>query len=147
MTKSGRSRWANGPPEDAHLYVWVTNPLLPQALPLIEAWGFRYVTLLTWRKLGTLGLGFYFRGDTEHVIFAVRGRAPIAPDIRARNWFAARKTGHSIKPDLFYEMVERVSPGPYLELFARRRRYGWDVWGNEAPTVAASQAVLDLDLP
>jgi N6-adenosine-specific RNA methylase IME4 len=130
--------------EDAHLYLWVTNPILFEARPIVEAWGFEYVTLLTWRKLGTLGMGYYFRGDTEHVVFAVRGKAPIPPDKRARNWFAAPKTGHSRKPDLFYEMVERVSPGPYLELFARRRRYGWDVWGDEAPEAAASQAEMGL---
>lgn len=133
--------WADA---NAHLYLWVTNPILPAALPIVEAWGFRYVTLLTWRKLGTLGMGYYFRGDTEHVIFAVRGKAPIPAPVRARNWFAARKTGHSRKPDLFYEMVERVSPDPRLEMFARRRRYGWDAWGNEAPTEAASQSVLGL---
>lgn len=130
--------------KDAHLYLWVTNPLLFDARPIVEAWGFQYVTLLTWRKLGALGMGYYFRGDTEHVIFGVRGKAPIPVEKRARNWFAAPKTGHSRKPDLFYEMVERVSPGPYLELFARRRRYGWDVWGNEAPEFAASQAEMGL---
>ena len=130
--------------DDAHLYLWTTNPMLPVALPIVEAWGFRYVTLLTWRKLGTLGMGYYYRGDTEHVIFGVRGKAPIPANKRERNWFAARKVGHSRKPDAFYEMVERVSPGPYLELFARRRRYGWDVWGNEAPTEAASQAEMGL---
>lgn len=130
--------------DDAHLYLWVTNPILPAVFPIVEAWGFRYTTLLTWRKLGTLGMGYYFRGDTEHVIFGVRGRAPIAPPDRQRNWFAAPKTGHSRKPDIFYEMVESVSPGPWLELFARRRRYGWDAWGDEAPKLAASQATLGL---
>ena len=130
--------------DNAHLYLWVTNPILFDAFPILAAWGFEYRTLLTWRKLGTLGMGYYFRGDTEHVIFAVRGKAPIAPHLRARNWFAAPKTGHSRKPDLFYEMVERVSPEPRLELFARRRRYGWDVWGNEAPTEQASQAEMGL---
>ena len=130
--------------DNAHLYLWVTNPILFDAFPILDAWGFKYRTLLTWRKLGTLGMGYYFRGDTEHVIFAVRGKAPIAPNLRARNWFAAPKTGHSRKPDLFYEMVERVSPEPRLELFARRRRYGWDVWGNEAPAKQASQAEMGL---
>lgn len=80
----------------------------------------------------------------EHVLFGVKGRLPIAPAIRESNHFAAPRTRHSEKPDRFYEMVERVSPGPYLELFARRRRYGWDVWGNEAPTAAASQAEMGL---
>ena len=136
------AEWAD---VNAHLYLWVTNPILPEAFRVMAAWGFDYVTLLTWRKLGTLGMGYYFRGDTKHVLFGIRGKAPIAANLRARNWFAAPKTGHSRKPDLFYEMVERVSPGPRLELFARRRRYGWDVWGNEAPEHGASQAVLDLE--
>ena len=130
--------------DNAHLYLWITNPLIFEARPIVEAWGFEYVTLLTWRKLGTLGMGYYFRGDTEHVVFAIRGAAPIPPAKRERSWFAAANTGHSRKPDLFYELVERVSPGPYLELFARRRRYGWDVWGNEAPEFAASQAEMGL---
>ncbi len=140
---------------DAHLYLWITNPHLfgtglrgasrgPSPIEMVDAWGFTYITLLTWRKLGAPGMGFYFRGDTEHVIFAKRGKAPIAPAIRESNHFAAHRTVHSAKPDRFYELVERVSPGPYLELFARRRRYGWDVWGNEAPEFAASQAEMGL---
>lgn len=135
--------------DDAHLYVWVTNLHLREGRPfdILEAWGFRYVTLLTWHKLGPIGLGYYFRGETEHVLFGVRGKAPIEPDRRQRNHFAASKGKHSAKPDRFYEIVERVSPEPRLELFARRRRFGWDVWGNEAPELAVSQAVLDLDVP
>lgn len=130
---------------NAHLYLWVTNLHLREGRPfeIVEAWGFRYMTLLTWHKLGPIGLGYYFRGETEHVIFGVRGRAPIASRSE-RNHFAAGKGRHSEKPARFYEMVERVSPGPYLELFARRRRYGWDVWGNEAPEAAASQAEMGL---
>jgi N6-adenosine-specific RNA methylase IME4 len=134
--------WADA---NAHLYLWVTNPLIFDAYPVVAAWGFRYVTMLTWRKVGPLGMGYYFRGETEHVLFCVRGKAPIPSSKRERNWLVAPKTVHSAKPDRFYEIVERVSPGPYLELFARRRRYGWDVWGNEAPEQAASQAVLGLD--
>lgn len=133
--------------DSAHLYLWVTNLHLREGRPfdILEAWGFRYVTLLTWHKLGPIGLGYYFRGETEHVLFGVRGKAPLA-DKSARNHFAATKGRHSEKPDRFYELVERVSPGPYLELFARRRRYGWDVWGNEAPTEQASQAEMGLAL-
>jgi N6-adenosine-specific RNA methylase IME4 len=88
--------------DDAHLYVWATNPKLHDAFHVVEAWGFEYRTLLTWRKLGTLGMGFWFRGDTEHVLFATRGDAQkIPPDKRLRNWFEAPKRGHSIKPDCF----------------------------------------------
>lgn len=140
--------------ESAHLYLWVTNPRLFKEerdshgpIEILRSWGFRYITTLTWHKLGPPGMGFYFRGDTEHVLFGIRGKAPIDPAIRVSNHFAAPRTVHSAKPDRFYEIVERVSPGPYLEMFARRRRYGWDVWGNEAPTEQASQAPLGLEVP
>ncbi len=133
--------------DTAHLYLWVTNLHLKEGRPfdIVEAWGFRYVTMLTWHKLGPIGLGYYFRGETEHVLFGVRGQLPIA-DRSVRNHFDATKGQHSAKPDRFYEMVERVSAGPYLELFARRRRFGWDVWGDEAPTEAVSQADMGLAL-
>ena len=138
---------------NAHLYLWVTNPKIfgprnreAEVIPvdMMRAWGFTYVTLLTWRKGGAPGMGFYFRGDTEHCLFGVKGRLPIPAAIRESNHLTAPRTRHSEKPDRFYEMVERVSPGPYLEMFARRRRYGWDAWGDEAPTEAASQAEMGL---
>lgn len=97
-----------------------------------------------WHKLGSPGMGFHFRSNTEHVLFGVRGEITIPTHLRQPTLFAARKGAHSAKPDRFYEMVERVSPGPYLELFSRRRRYGWDVWGHEAPTEQASQAEMGL---
>lgn len=138
---------------DAHLYLWTTNPKLfgdglsPTPAEMVALWGFRYITLLTWHKLGAPGLGDWFRGDTEHVLFGVRGKAPIPPALRVSNHIAAQRGAHSVKPDRFFEIVERVSPGPYLELFARRRRYGWDVLGDEAPEAQASQAVLGWALP
>ncbi len=126
--------------DDAHLYLWVTNPKLYgdrrgglTPADIVEAWGFKYQTMLTWHKLGALGMGFYFRGETEHVLFSTRGDAPIPVEIRERNWFEAPKTGHSVKPDSFLDMVERISPAPRLEMFARRARLcGWDYWGNES---------------
>ena len=138
--------------DQAHLYLWVTNPRLffdkagngPTPAEMMRGWGFDYTTMLTWQKLGPPGLGWYFRGNTEHVLFGVKGKLGIASNLRESNHFAAAKGRHSAKPDRFYELVERVSPGPYLELFARRRRYGWDVWGNEAPEFAASQAEMGL---
>lgn len=119
--------------DEAHLYLWVTNTRLFECEPhrIAEAWGFTYKTLLTWNKTGPLGLGRYFRGRTEHVLFCVRGNLQIAPKMRQQNIFSATNGPHSAKPDLFYDLVEQVSPGPYLELFARRRRLGWDAWGNE----------------
>ena len=124
--------------QNAHLYMWVTNPRLygdrrrNELSPdeIMTAWGFRYITLLTWiKKPGALGMGFYFRGETEHVLFGVRGKLGIPTDKREVNWFKAGKKGHSVKPGAFGDLVERVSPGPYVELFARQPRLGWDSWG------------------
>lgn len=124
--------------DDAHLYLWTTTTHLFDARAVMEAWGFEYRTLLTWVKRGSLGLGFYFRIDTEHLLFGTRGSLPIPPDRRVRNWFEAPKTGHSRKPAAFGDLVEQVSPGPYVELFARQPRLGWDAWGHGYEIGAAS---------
>jgi N6-adenosine-specific RNA methylase IME4 len=119
--------------DDAHLYLWVTNTRIFECDPvgIAAAWGFTYKTLLTWNKTGPTGVGRWFRGRTEHVLFCARGSLAIPPTQRKQNIFSAVNGAHSRKPDGFYDLVEQVSPGPYLELFARRRRLGWDVWGNE----------------
>lgn len=119
--------------DDAHLYLWTTCPLLREAFDVVEAWGFTYRTCITWEKQGTLGMGFYFRVQTEHVLFATRGDAKIPPSLRERNIFAAPKGRHSEKPDCFYDLVERVSPEPRLEMFSRRSRLsGWDYHGDQS---------------
>jgi len=116
--------------EDAHLWVWGTNGLLDQAFTVVRAWGFSPLTIVTWCKRQP-GMGSYLRNNTEHVILASRGR-PITPHPRAAStWYIWPRGEHSRKPDGFYDLVEQVSPGPYLELFARRQRLGWDTWGNE----------------
>lgn len=118
--------------DQAHLYLWVTNPkMFSGPADIVKAWGFEYVTLLTWIKTGAPGLGWYFRGATEHVIFATRGKLGIETAKRVSNVFTAPRGRHSAKPEVFYETVERVSPGPYLELFARSKRDGWYAWGEE----------------
>lgn len=125
------TEWAD---REAHLYLWVTNAKLldHDYSALVNAWGFSYKTCLTWHKTRCLGIGHYFRGETEHVLFCTRGRLPIAPAVRERNLFAAPRGRHSAKPEAFYDLVERVSPGPYLEMFSRRARLGWDTHGNES---------------
>lgn len=115
--------------KDAHLYLWATASGLDAGLAVMAAWGFTYKTTLTWVKQGTFGLGAYFRTMTEHVLFGIRGSLPtLARD--QRNVFEAAKRGHSIKPDVFLDIVERSSPAPYVELFARAPRFGWDSWGK-----------------
>jgi N6-adenosine-specific RNA methylase IME4 len=118
--------------EKAHLYLWVTNPkMFSGPAEIVQAWGFEYVTLLTWVKTGAPGLGWYFRGATEHVIFATRGKLGIETGKRESNVITAPRGRHSAKPDAFYDLVERVSPSPRIELFARSRRVGWEAWGDE----------------
>jgi N6-adenosine-specific RNA methylase IME4 len=129
--------------EQAHLYMWVTNPVLLGMRQTImggigpsdiaRAWGFEPKALLTWVKgENGAGMGWYFRGDTEHVLFAVRGDLPIPAEKRISNVFRGRRGAHSAKPDSFLDCVEQVSPGPYVELFSRRARFGWDYWGDES---------------
>lgn len=121
--------------DDAHLYLWVTPTRMFECDPLaiVRAWGFEYKTLLTWIKTGQPGLGSYFRVCTEHVLFCTRGRGVVPPAVRERNHLATLRTPHSAKPDAFYDLVERVSPEPRVELFARRARLsGWDYWGDQS---------------
>ena len=115
---------------DAHIYCWVTNRSMPKVFGLLEAWGFRFVTILTWPKKH-FGMGNYFRGQTEHVVFGVKGSL----QLKRKNagtllpaWDNARK--HSAKPGEFLEFVESCSPGPYLEMFSRSKRHGWVMWGE-----------------
>ena len=113
---------------NAHIYLWITNRSLPKGFALLDGWGFRYITMLTWCK-PSIGMGNYFRGSTEQVLFGVRGSLGLQRH-DVGTWFqAARGKEHSAKPDALYELVEQCSPGPWLELFARQERSGWTVWG------------------
>lgn len=121
---------------NSHLYLWATNNYLPDALRVMAAWGFTYKTAITWGK-DRFGLGQYFRGQTEHCLFGVRGHQPyrVGDDGTRRQGttlILAPRRKHSQKPDEMRTMIERVSYPPYIELFARQSVSGWDVWGNEA---------------
>lgn len=118
-----------------HLYMWVTNDFLPQAFDLLKSWGFEYITLITWNK-DRFGLGQYYRGITEHCIFAsTKKRLPYKTINGKRaqgvTGFYEAKTIHSRKPIKMREMIEKVSYEPRIELFARQQADGWDCWGNE----------------
>lgn len=122
----------------SHLYLWVPNALLRDGLSVMEAWGFTYKSNLVWYKIRRdggpdgRGVGFYFRNVTELVLFGVRGgMRTLQPGRTQVNVVPTRKREHSRKPDEFYDLIEECSPGPYLELFARFCRSGWDQWGNE----------------
>lgn len=121
----------------AHLYLWATTAHIDWGFEVARAWGFEPVTTLTWCKPG-LGVG-RFRCNTEHVIVARKGSRhgnPFGQGGRHQQategtWFEWSRGRHSQKPAEFYDLVERLSPGPYLEMFARERRLGWSAWGNE----------------
>ena len=126
--------------DDCHLYLWVTNNFLPDGLKVMEAWGFRYVTMITWLK-DRAGLGQYFRGITESCLFGIKGHPSykIGADGKRRQGltgFTAPRTIHSRKPEEMRRMIESVSYGPFVELFAREPHPGWDVWGNEVEGIA-----------
>jgi N6-adenosine-specific RNA methylase IME4 len=124
----------------AHLYLWVPNALLPEGLAVLKAWGFTYKSNIVWHKVRKdggsdgRGVGFYFRNVTELVLFGVRGKSArtLAAGRRQVNYLSSRKREHSRKPDELYPLVEACSPGPFIELFARGVREGWEAWGNQA---------------
>jgi N6-adenosine-specific RNA methylase IME4 len=146
--------------EGCHLWMWVTDNFLIDGLEMMKALGFRYIRTACWTKLARprgdvlldildpsqdfeamqrallaefrrvqIGLGQYMRGSHELCLFGVRGR--LKADEARSSAILEPRTVHSRKPDGFYGLVERVSPGPRLEMFAREQRPGWTVWGNE----------------
>ena len=118
--------------DDCHIYLWITNRSLPKGFRLLEAWGFRYITAITWVK-PHFGMGNYFRGQTEHVLFGVKGSQPLKRKDVGTAFMADRGTGgHSSKPSTFLDLVESCSPGPYIEMFSRSSRNGWITWGEQS---------------
>lgn len=117
--------------EQAHLHLWTTNSFLQEAFEVIRAWGFRYKSCLVWIK-PQLGIGNYWRISHEYLLLGVKGSLRFL-DRTCRSWLMARRTRHSRKPFAFREMIERVSPGPYLELYGREEQpdSDWTVYGNQ----------------
>jgi N6-adenosine-specific RNA methylase IME4 len=121
---------------DAHLYLWTTNGFLPDAFEVARAWGFTYSTMLVWAKnpMGG-GLGGAYGISTEFLLYCRRGSLPAVGRVTGTWWQWKRpysqggKPMHSAKPPAALDLVEQVSPGPYLELFSRAPRLGWDSWG------------------
>lgn len=115
--------------DDAHLWLWAVNALVEDAYRVVRAWGFSPITMVTWCKPGP-GVGHYLRTNTEHAIFATRGK-PMTPAAKPLStWYQWPRGAHSAKPAAFLDLVEQVSPGPYVELFCRQPRFGWDSWGH-----------------
>lgn len=137
----GSGLWS--PEQDAHLYLWTTASHLRAAFDLLDDLGFRYTSNVVWMK-SQIGIGQYFRGKHETLLFAVKGRgfvprtdrrdipsAVLADHVRDES---GRRV-HSAKPEPFYELIEARSQGPFVEFFARRPRTGWVSWGNQVETM------------
>ncbi len=122
---------------DAHLWLWCTNALMEDGYRVVRAWGFSPITVLTWCKRRP-GVGYYLRNNTEHAIFATRGK-PMVPETKPMaSWFLwDAPRAHSAKPVAFYDVVEQVSPEPRAELFCRTPVFGWDAWGKGYESVPA----------
>jgi len=125
--------------KNSHLYLWVPNALLLEGIEVMKAWGFTYKTNLIWHKVRKdggpdgRGVGFYFRNTTEIILFGIKGsQRTLAPGRSQVNIIRTQKQEHSRKPDEVYDLIESCSPGSYLELFARGKRPGWDVFGNQS---------------
>ena len=117
--------------DGAVLFLWVTTPQLPIGLKVLEAWGFEYKTAMVWNKVGRLGMGFWFRVQTEHLLIGVRGNYP-AFRSSIRNIVDHPPIGHSSKPATFYTIIEGLTTGEKrVELFARKPRKGWTSIGME----------------
>lgn len=129
--------------DDCALFMWAVMPQLREALRLIEAWGFEYKTCaFVWTKLTkdeerfATGMGYWTRANAEICLLATRG-SPVRLNADVHQVVASPRMEHSRKPDEVAARIERLVPGPYIELFARRPRDGWDVWGNQAEESAA----------
>jgi N6-adenosine-specific RNA methylase IME4 len=130
--------------DDCVLFMWGIWILLPKTLDVIDAWGFQYKTCaFDWMKANAgqidmfrddsdvqMGLGYWTRANTEHCLLATRGK-PKRLNADVRQGIIEPRREHSRKPDCVHSRIERLVAGPYLELFARQQRPGWDCWGNE----------------
>jgi N6-adenosine-specific RNA methylase IME4 len=133
----------------SHLYMWTPNALLFEALTIMKAWGFTYKTNIVWYKIRKdggpdgRGVGFYFRNVTELLLFGAKGKLrTLKPGRTQVNIMLSRKEEHSKKPDAVYDLIERCSPGPYLELFSRQRMQGWTQWGDEVDSYSVQRRLI-----
>ena len=129
---------------NSHLYLWTTNPKLPFAFGVMKAWGFEYKTTLTWLKTTQAGgvhgggMGWFFRGATEHVLFGVKGDKPIPSGLRKPNVVLAPPTEHSEKPVRFYELLRGIygADERMIDIYSRRHHERFDQWGDETREAA-----------
>ena len=118
--------------DDAVLYLWATAPKLPQALEVMESWGFTYKTNAVWVK-DKIGMGYWWRNQHELLLVGTRcSFSPPSEDLRLSSVFFEPRTAHSMKPDAIADAIAGMFLNlSKIELFSRQPREGWAAWGNE----------------
>jgi len=116
--------------DKAVLFLWVTNAFINEGLQVCEAWGFKYKTNFAWIKSSGPSIGWFTKSRHELLFIATKGEG-VHPEEKFNSWFESKVKTHSKKPELIYGIIEKMYSGPYVELFARNTRKGWDSWGNE----------------
>lgn len=129
--------------EEYHLHLWTTHSFLFEAKRVMDAWGFTYKSFFVWVKPQT-GTGHYWRSSAEILLLGVRGELSFL-DRTIPNWLCVDRDEHSAKPEKVRGLIERVSPGPYLELSGRRAVHGWVVFGNEVTRGLFDDGVIPLE--
>lgn len=112
------------------LFLWVTCPMMQEGTQVMDAWGYKYKTKIYWRKIMSLGMGFWFRGQVEELWLGVRGKVK-AFRLQIPNFIQSKAQKHSQKPNEARRIIEMTNLKPRIELFARQATDNWDVWGNE----------------
>jgi N6-adenosine-specific RNA methylase IME4 len=133
--------------KECNLFLWCTNSKIPAAIKILEKWGFRYSTFMVWNKNdGICHNGFHY--TLEFVIYGYRGykcqngidyTKPLNP------YFEAKRYKHSEKPSLFYAMLSKVTPAPRIDIFARKRHYGFDAYGDQVETQMQVPLLLSVN--
>lgn len=129
--------------DNCHLYLWSPNGMIPQALEVMKNWGFSYKTMITWVKNRSI-FGYYFKGQTEQLLFGVRGKLPPF-DRKQTTLLNGVIEEHSKKPQEQYSIIEKVSPNPYVELFARDKRRGWDSIGFDIDGHDITESIKNMN--
>lgn len=115
--------------EDCVLWLWTTNLFIIEMKPLLQEWGFEVKSILTWDK-EHFGTGRWLRSQTEHCILAIKGK-PYYNNTKWSTLIREKRTEHSAKPEIFYKMVDEICAGRKLDYFSRKKRKGWEVYGDE----------------
>ncbi len=131
--------------ENAHLHLWTTHSFLFEARGILEAWGFKYKSVFVWVKPHhQMGTGYYWRSAAEYMLLGVKGNCTFL-NRSIPNWLLHDRREHSAKPERVRALIEKVSPGPYLELFGRRAVHDWVVFGDQVTRGLFDENVQALD--